>query len=403
MNEIGRPPLDPDVFEDLDSHLHTIETNYWKAIQDLQATKSIAFMTGLLAQPTPPRLPIKLRKTLVDYATALFCAEANEYPNDARLGHWLKGLAERTAQRVNGAVAYLEKRAIFGGLDHHGLTRFEMCEIVDEATRELMQSYLGEVVAETPLLAQTVDIPHEDSRNSLPNDPQSWSPLVQQYEAYKQIKELRSGPHERIPEDLVRRAVAEQHGIKPEEVTSEQIRFEVAALLPRYPAITLILSGPTPEPILQPDISRVETVNAPSGTRLLSTIECPSAARKMEAYLSANGIGLTDFSSRAGTTDRTLRNFRKTGKIRRNLFAGIAKAMGITSATASRGELGVDRNTIMRLLVLAGGRCEKLLRGTIRGLTVHDVEADVHKALRVTPAMEAGITDHIWTIAELLG
>ncbi len=26
----------------------------------------------------------------------------------------------------------------------------------------------------------------------------------------------------------------------------------------------------------------------------------------------------------------------------------------------------------------------------------------VHKSLRVTPAMQPGITDHIWTIAELL-
>jgi hypothetical protein len=26
----------------------------------------------------------------------------------------------------------------------------------------------------------------------------------------------------------------------------------------------------------------------------------------------------------------------------------------------------------------------------------------VHKTLRVTPAMEAGLTDHVWTIAELL-
>lgn len=26
----------------------------------------------------------------------------------------------------------------------------------------------------------------------------------------------------------------------------------------------------------------------------------------------------------------------------------------------------------------------------------------VHKSLRVTPAMEAGIADHVWTIAELL-
>jgi hypothetical protein len=26
----------------------------------------------------------------------------------------------------------------------------------------------------------------------------------------------------------------------------------------------------------------------------------------------------------------------------------------------------------------------------------------VHKSLRVTPAMEAGLTDHVWTIGELL-
>ena len=26
----------------------------------------------------------------------------------------------------------------------------------------------------------------------------------------------------------------------------------------------------------------------------------------------------------------------------------------------------------------------------------------VHKALRVTPAMEAGITDHVWNVRELL-
>jgi hypothetical protein len=26
----------------------------------------------------------------------------------------------------------------------------------------------------------------------------------------------------------------------------------------------------------------------------------------------------------------------------------------------------------------------------------------VHKSLRITPAMEAGLTDHAWTIAELL-
>lgn len=27
----------------------------------------------------------------------------------------------------------------------------------------------------------------------------------------------------------------------------------------------------------------------------------------------------------------------------------------------------------------------------------------VHKTLRVTPAMEAGLTDHVWTLEELCG
>ena len=27
----------------------------------------------------------------------------------------------------------------------------------------------------------------------------------------------------------------------------------------------------------------------------------------------------------------------------------------------------------------------------------------IHRSLRVTPAMEAGITDHVWSVSELLG
>ncbi len=38
--------------------------------------------------------------------------------------------------------------------------------------------------------------------------------------------------------------------------------------------------------------------------------------------------------------------------------------------------VGLDRTTIARLLVLAGGRCEKLLADTIQNLHVRDVEAD---------------------------
>ena len=64
--------------------------------------------------------------------------------------------------------------------------------------------------------------------------------------------------------------------------------------------------------------------------RLPSTVDSPSAARKMEAYIKAKGIGLTEFANIAQITDRTLRSFRKTGKIRRSLLGQIAKAMGTT-------------------------------------------------------------------------
>jgi hypothetical protein len=172
MDKIGRPPLDPDVLEDLDSHLYTIDSKYWKAIQDLQAGKSITLLAALVAHPPPPKRPRKLRKTLAGYATELFYAEADKYSdNDALLEHWLTGLEERTVQRVNEAVAYLEKRAFLGGLDHHGLTKSEMHEIVHEATREAMQSYLESPVAEIPLLADTTGIPKDDSLNVLPTAP----------------------------------------------------------------------------------------------------------------------------------------------------------------------------------------------------------------------------------------
>ncbi len=34
--------------------------------------------------------------------------------------------------------------------------------------------------------------------------------------------------------------------------------------------------------------------------------------------------------------------------------------------------------------------------------TMHYNFCRIHKSLRVTPAMEAGITDHVWTIEEML-
>jgi hypothetical protein len=84
------------------------------------------------------------------------------------------------------------------------------------------------------------------------SDPKNWSPLRQRFEAFKSIKELQTGPHEQIPEGLVRDAIADQLGIKPDKVTWKQIQFEVAGLLRDYPAITLIPTEPAPS---QPEIA----------------------------------------------------------------------------------------------------------------------------------------------------
>jgi hypothetical protein len=83
------------------------------------------------------------------------------------------------------------------------------------------------------------------------DDPRHWSPLHQKVEAYNQISILAGQLFQAVPEALVRQALAEQFGCTPEEVTLEQIRFQVSQLLPYYPAITVAPSVspelPTPE------------------------------------------------------------------------------------------------------------------------------------------------------------
>lgn len=79
------------------------------------------------------------------------------------------------------------------------------------------------------------------------NDPKNWSQFRQQYEAFKRIKAVRNEPAERISEGFVRNTIARIRGVKPEEVTMEQIRFEVSGLLPFYQHIELIPFTPKQE------------------------------------------------------------------------------------------------------------------------------------------------------------
>jgi hypothetical protein len=64
--------------------------------------------------------------------------------------------------------------------------------------------------------------------------------------------------------------------------------------------------------------------------RLTPTVTSTKAARIVEHYMSANGIGASEFAVLCETTDRTLRRFRRTGKIRRDILHRIAKVMGTT-------------------------------------------------------------------------
>jgi hypothetical protein len=82
------------------------------------------------------------------------------------------------------------------------------------------------------------------------DDPKNWSPLRQEFTAHKRMKKLIEGPREEIRESLVRRVLAKQYGVKPEEITWKQIQFEVSELLRTDPALVLI---PTIQSQSEPD------------------------------------------------------------------------------------------------------------------------------------------------------
>jgi hypothetical protein len=74
------------------------------------------------------------------------------------------------------------------------------------------------------------------------DDPAPLSSILQEWEAFKAIKQLITGPRESVPELFLRSSVSRQLGIKPEDVSWNQISHAVTELLSRYPAIKVIPS-----------------------------------------------------------------------------------------------------------------------------------------------------------------
>ncbi len=63
------------------------------------------------------------------------------------------------------------------------------------------------------------------------------------------------------------------------------------------------------------------------------------------------------------------------------------------------------RMSMRRFTRLTNGFSKKLANH-IHAVALHCVHynfARIHKTLRVTPAMEAGLTDHVWSIEEIIG
>ncbi|MGC8793979.1 MAG: hypothetical protein ACP5U2_11375 [Bryobacteraceae bacterium] len=97
-------------------------------------------------------------------------------------------------------------------------------------------------------------------------------------------------------------------------------------------------AGPDREDLVGPAVA--PQPRAPRGrVRVPRSAGSPEAVRAVMTYMEDRGWGITQFATQAGTTDRTLRNFLKSGKMRRSTFEAMAERMGLSTEQLLRGEL----------------------------------------------------------------
>jgi hypothetical protein len=133
--------------------------------------------------------------------------------------------------------------------------------------------------------------------------------------------------------------IAHWRAVALERAREGKLRLQGPAAVGGYPT-QRIAKGAMPEDQFG-DPAAVDSNGAnPSAgrTRLQATVTSLDAAHCMEAYMQSKGIGQTEFAVQVGTTDRTLRSFRKTGKVRRDIFDAIAKAIGTTREALLKSE-----------------------------------------------------------------
>ena len=77
----------------------------------------------------------------------------------------------------------------------------------------------------------------------------------------------------------------------------------------------------------------------PPRQRMSRSLGTPEAVQAVTQYLQYTQMTDTQFGNQFQTTDKTVRNFRRSGKVRRSTFEAMANSMGLTSDQLLRGEL----------------------------------------------------------------
>jgi hypothetical protein len=72
------------------------------------------------------------------------------------------------------------------------------------------------------------------------------------------------------------------------------------------------------------------------------SIGSSAAVQAVREYMDLKGWDTTQFAIQAQTSDRTIRKFFKTGRLRRSTFDGVATAVGVTREQLLRGDIPKD-------------------------------------------------------------
>jgi lambda repressor-like predicted transcriptional regulator len=186
-----------------------------------------------------------------------------------------------------------------------------------EISAEFFQDYPDVFSAEIDeWLAKLLERDAEENKSA------EWSPLRQDFEAFKAIKKVITGPREQIRESFVRDSIARQYGIKPEEVTMKQIRFEVAGLVRDYPGITVIPSESSESTIFdnpQHDSKDIDEITDENERRAF-----------VIPLLDKKGWSILDWANEAGVSHATAIDYLdKKTKPYRSTRLKLAKALGV--------------------------------------------------------------------------